>query len=98
MGYEVGPPPLLRPALTTYAQGLAHRTIHYWLVVPPLGDQKRREIDAYAAERNVELLEWPKLIREMISFIEVGRNARNSTDHVLRVLKNYGFLDPQGNS
>jgi hypothetical protein len=35
-----------------------------------------------------------KLIEEMISFVDVQRNARNQTDHVLRILLKYGFLNP----
>ncbi len=70
------------------------RVIRYVLVIPPLSDRQRDEIEAYAQERNVELLEWPRLMRKMISLIDTRTNARNQTDHVLRVLLNYGFLTP----
>lgn len=75
-----------------------NRAFRRVLVVPPISDRQRSEVEAYAAERDVELLEWPNLIREMISFIHKRRNenARNQTDHVLRVLLNYRFLNVAG--
>ena len=72
---------------------VGNRTLQHVLVVPPISERQRGDVEAYASERNVELLEWPRLIEEMISFIDVRRNARNQTDHVLRVLLNYGFLN-----
>lgn len=85
------------PAATAAVRKLAgDRTIRHVLVTPSLSERQREEIEAYAHERNVELLEWPKLMQEMISLIELRANARNQTDHVLRVLLNYGFLCPPG--
>ena len=75
-----------------------NRAFQHVLVVPPISDRQRADVEAYAAERNVDLLEWPRLIEEMISFIHMRRNenARNQTDHVLRVLLSYGFLNQSG--
>lgn len=86
------------PATAAVRELIGNRALKHVLVVPPISDRQRGEVEAYANERNVELLEWPRLIREMISFIELRRPARNQTDHVLRVLRNYGFLDPLGDS
>lgn len=77
---------------------IGDRAVKHVLVVPRINERQRDDVEAYANERNVELLEWPKLIEEMISLIDVRRNARNQTDHVLRVLLNYGFLRQPGDS
>ena len=84
------------PATAAVRELIGNQPLQHVLVVPPISDRQRGEVAAYANERNVQLLEWPRLIREMISFIDVGRNARNQTDHVLRVLLKYGFLNPPG--
>jgi hypothetical protein len=73
---------------------IGNRALKHVLVVPPISDRQRGDVEAYAKERKVEFLEWAKLIEEMISFVDVQRNARNQTDHVLRILLKYGFLNP----
>lgn len=82
------------PATNAVKELVGNRALKHVLVVPPISDRQRGDVEAYANERNVELLEWPKLIKEMISFVDVQRNARNQTDHVLRILLKYGFLNP----
>jgi len=81
--------------LTSRPKLIGSRAFQHVLVIPPVSERQRGEVEAYAHDRGVELLEWPRLIQEMISFLDVRRNARNQTDHVLRVLPNYGFLAPQ---
>jgi hypothetical protein len=81
--------------LTSRPKLIGSRAFQHVLVIPPVSERQRGEVEAYAHDRSVELLEWPRLIQEMISFLDVRRNARNQTDHVLRVLLNYGFLAPQ---
>jgi hypothetical protein len=73
---------------------IGNRALKHVLVVPPISDRQRGDVEAYAKERKVEFLEWAKLIEEMISFVDVQRNACNQTDHVLRILLKYGFLNP----
>jgi hypothetical protein len=82
-----------RAATNALKELLGNRALKHVLVVPPLSDRQRGDVEAYANERNVELLEWPNLIKEMISLINVQGNARNQTDHVLRILLKYGFLN-----
>jgi len=82
------------PATNDVKELIGNRALKHVLVVPPISDRQRGDVEAYANERNVELLEWPKLIKEMISFVDVQRNARDQTDHVLRILLKYGFLNP----
>ncbi|MCW2652640.1 MAG: hypothetical protein JWR32_3616 [Mycobacterium sp.] len=84
------------PATAALRELTGDRMLQHVLVVPPINDQQRGGVEAHANQHNVELLEWPRLIREMISFIDVRRNARNQTDHVLRVLLKYGFLNAPG--
>jgi len=86
------------PATAAVRELIGDRALQHVLVVPPISDRQRGEITAYANERRVELLEWPTLIRNMISCIDVRQNARNQTDHVLRILLNYGFLNPPPDS
>lgn len=82
------------PAATSALKALVgDRVVHHVLVVPPISARQRNEIQVYANERNVELLEWPRLIREMLTFVDVRRNARNPTDHLLRVLLSYRFIN-----
>jgi hypothetical protein len=80
------------PATSAVRELTGDRALKHVLVVPRISDRQRGQVEAYARERSVELLEWPRLIREMISSIDVRRNARNQSDHVLRVLLNYGLL------
>lgn len=54
--------------------------LQHVLVIPPISDRQRGEVEAYANERNVELLEWPRLIREMISFVKVRATERTQPD------------------
>lgn len=82
------------PATAVVRELVGDRALKHVLVVPPISDRQRGDVEAYACERKVELLEWPKLIKEMISLVDVQRNARNQTDHVLRILLKYGFLNP----
>jgi len=82
------------PAINAVKELIGNRALKHVLVVPPISDRQRDDVEAYASERNVELLEWPKLIKEMISLVDQRRNARNQTDHVLRILLKYGFLNP----
>jgi hypothetical protein len=84
------------PATNAVKELIGNRALKHVLVVPRLSDRQRGDVEAYACERKVEFLEWPKLIDEMISFVDVQRNARNQTDHVLRILLKYGFLNPVG--
>lgn len=83
------------PATAAVERLIGNRPLKHVLVVPPISDRQRGDIEAYATERNVELLEWPKLIKEMIDFVDVRRNARNQTDHVLRILLKYKFLNSE---
>lgn len=41
----------------------------------------------------MELLHWPELLTEMARLVSLNRNARNPTDHLLRVLRIHGLLD-----
>lgn len=84
------------PATAAVRDLMGNRTIRHILVVPPISERQREDVVAYANERNVELLEWPTLIAEMLSLINVRVNARNQTEHVLRVLSKYGFLGLPG--
>ncbi|MDH6248006.1 hypothetical protein [Mycobacterium sp. OTB74] len=81
------------PATDAVRELIGNRALQHVLVIPPISDRQHGEVEAYAKEHNVELLEWPTLISEMISLTDVRRNARNQTDHVLRVLKKYNFLN-----
>ena len=80
------------PATSAVRELVGNRTLHHVLVVPPVSARQRQEVEAYAADHEVELLEWPRLLEELLSLIQVRQNARNQTDHVLRVLLNYGLL------
>lgn len=71
---------------------IGERPFRHVLVVPPLGCRQRQEMLDYAADRDVELLEWPTLLKEMAGLVSTRKNARNATDHLLRVLTVYGFL------
>jgi hypothetical protein len=82
------------PATNAVKELIGNRALKHVLVVPPISDRQRGDVEAYANERNVELLEWPQPIKEMISLIDVQRNARNQTDRVLRILLKYDFLNP----
>ncbi len=81
-------------AMAALRELVGNRTLHYVLVIPPISEKQRAEVVNYARERNVELLEWPVLIEKMLMLVDVGRNARNLPDHMLRVLLRYGFADP----
>jgi hypothetical protein len=83
------------PATAAVRELIGNRALKHVLVVPPISERQRDAVEGYANERNVELLEWPKLIKEMISFVDVQRNARNQTDHVLRSLLKYKFLNSE---
>lgn len=80
------------PATNAVRELVGSREIRHVLVVPPVSERQRDEVEAYADKHNVELLEWPRLLGEMIPLIDARRNARNQTDHVLRVLLKYGLL------
>lgn len=82
------------PATNAVKELIGNRALKHVLVVPPISDRQRGDVEAYANERNVELLEWPQPIKEMISLVDVQRNARNQTDPVLRISLKYDFLNP----
>lgn len=71
---------------------IGDRPFRHVLVVPPLGPRQRRKVIDYAGDRGVELLEWPTLLTQMAELVKTRKNARNPTDHLLRVLTIYGFL------
>src|SRR4051794_33874905 len=68
------------------------RSFRHVLVTPPLGPREPERVRAYASARGVELLKWPDLLREMMALVSLRKNARNPTDHLLRVLRVYGLL------
>lgn len=80
------------PATEAVHQLVGERRFRHVLVVPPLGTRQRQDVLDYAAARGVELLEWPTLLRQMAGLVRTRKNARNPTDHLLRVLTVYGFL------
>ena len=69
------------------------RPLRHVLVVPRIGSRSRERMLAYAADHDVELWEWPTVLRAMVGLVDPRKNARNPADHVLRVLGVYGFLD-----
>jgi hypothetical protein len=71
---------------------IGDRPFRHLLVIPPIGLRQRNEVLAYAAERDVEMIEWPQLIETMLCLIDPRKSARNQTDHVLRVLIAHGFI------
>lgn len=82
------------PATSAVRTLVGDRALQHVLVIPPLSKLQKTDIQAWADDLNVELLERPDLIREMLQLLDRRQNARNSTDHVFRVLLNYEFLNP----
>lgn len=79
------------PAIEVVRALVGDRPFRHILVAPPIGSRQRAEVIAHAAERGVELLEWPAVVERMLGLITVRKGARNQTDHVLRVLLTHGF-------
>lgn len=71
---------------------LGKSTYRRVLVLSKLADRGRTEIVAYAADRGVEILEFPEILRFLISETPTGQSAGSETEHVLRLLKVYGLI------
>lgn len=81
------------PANAAVRELVGNRSVRHVLVAPPLGPQNPEKVRAYAAEHDVELLHWPELLKEIARLVSLNRNARNPTDHLLRLLRVHGLLD-----
>ena len=66
------------------------------LVVDRLGDHSRNEVCAYAGDQGVEILEFAPILADLISETPVNRSAGSGAEHMIRLLKAYGFLAPNG--
>lgn len=65
---------------------LGHDEFERVLVVSQLGTQNPDDTRAAAAERGVTLLTFGDIVDDMLRRIPTNANARNQSDHVLRVL------------
>lgn len=82
-----------RPEALAAVEGVLGRSdFRRILVVGQLGPQKADEVIAYAQERGVEILQFPEILQELIDLVPLGRSAANHSEHMVRVLKAYGFL------
>ena len=81
-----------QPANAAVRELVGDRPFRHLLVVPPLGPRDPDTVRNYATEHGVELLEWPELLTEMSRLVKLRKNARNPTDHLLRVLRIHGLL------
>ena len=62
------------------------------LVVSRLGDRGREEVLAYANERGVEIMEFAPILSDLIARTPLDRSAGSDAEHMIRVLKTYGFI------
>lgn len=64
------------------------------LVVSRLGARNagREAVIAYAAERQVEILEMPDVLRFLIQHTPSGQSAGSESEHVIRLMKVYGLV------
>ena len=68
------------------------------LVVSRLGDRGREEVVTYANERGVEIMEFAPILSDLIARTPLDRSAGSDAEHMIRVLKTYGFVTEPGSS
>jgi hypothetical protein len=62
------------------------------LVVSRLGERGRAEVIDYARERGVEIMEFAAILEDLIANTPLDRSAGSDAEHMIRVLKTYGFV------
>lgn len=62
------------------------------LVVGRLGTRGREEVMSYAREQGVEIMEFEHVLSAMIEQTPLNRSAGSDAEHMIRVLKAYGFV------
>jgi hypothetical protein len=62
------------------------------LVVSRVADRGRDRVEAYAQEKGVTILEFPDVLRFLIHETPTGRSAGSESEHVIRLMKIYGFV------
>ena len=82
-----------RPEATAaIAELLGREDFRRVLVVGRLGDRGRDEVIGYARERGVEIMEFAPILAELIAQTPLNRSAGSDAEHMIRVLKAYGFV------
>jgi hypothetical protein len=85
-----------RPEATEAVAALLGRSdFRRVLVVGRLGDRGREEVIAYARERGVEIMEFAPILARLIADTPINRSAGSDAEHMIRVLKAYGFVTPE---
>jgi len=79
-------------ATAAIASVLGREDFRRLLVISQLGVRGGDEVISYARERGVEIVEFPTVLQELIEGTPLDRSAGSDTEHVIRVLKAYGFL------
>jgi hypothetical protein len=83
----------IRPeAQSAVEEVLGTRDFRRVLVVGELGPRSRGAVLEYAQDRSVEVLEFPEVLQLLIERTPTNRDAGSEGEHVIRVLKIYGFL------
>lgn len=81
-----------RPEATEAAKALLGRDdFRRVLVVPRLSDRSAETVTEYAAERGVEILEMPIVLRYLIENTPENLSAGSESEHVIRLMKIYGL-------
>lgn len=62
------------------------------LVLGQISDQRRSEIIDFAKQKEVEIIEFPEVLKVLIQKTHTNLNAGSESEHVIRVLKVYGFV------
>jgi hypothetical protein len=62
------------------------------LVVSRIAEASRAETLEYARQKGVELLEFADVLRLLVKATPANRDAGSESEHVIRLLKVYGFL------
>ncbi len=72
--------------------------IDHVLVVPPVSERHRAAIEHHATSHGVTLLEWPRLLADLVHRVDLVKHSRDQTTHVLRVLRVHGLIRLPGDA
>ena len=87
----------VRPEAISAAETVfGHSNFRRVLVLSRLGvdEMGREEVIAYARERGVEIMEFREILQYLIQNNPANMDAGNESEHVIRLMKIYGFLKP----
>jgi hypothetical protein len=73
---------------------LGERSFRRILVVSRLGSGSGDAVRAYLSRRDIEVLDFPAVLTRLMADANTNKNADSDAEHLLRLLRIYGYLAP----